>query len=151
MIGFYKVLDRLKAELTQSPFVNTITYGDISDVDLSKKTIFPLSHFIVNNFTYNGSVVQFNISLICCDIVDISKEDVTDKFVGNNNEQDVFNTQMNVIVRVLDKLKRGDLYDTKYQLEGTPNVEAFVDRFDNKLAGWTCTFDVNIPTDMSIC
>ena len=47
MTGFYKLLDTLKAELISSPFVNTVTYGDISDVDLNKQNIFPLSHFIV--------------------------------------------------------------------------------------------------------
>ena len=151
MIGFYKILDVLRQELQDIPFVNTVTYGDISDVDLSKKTIFPLSHFIVNNFTYQGSVVNLSLSLLCMDIVDESKADVVDKFKGNNNEQDVFNTQMNVILRVLDRLKRGQLFDDKYQLDGEPNIEAFVDRFDNKLAGWTCSFNVIIPSDMSIC
>jgi hypothetical protein len=151
MTGFYNLIDTLKEELKSIPFVNTVTYGDISDVDLNKQTIFPLTHFIVNNFNYQSNIVVFNISLLCMDIIDESKSDVTDVFVGNNNEQDIFNTQMNVIVRVLDKLKRGDLYSEKYQLEGQPSVEAFTDRFENKLAGWSCSFDVAIANDMSIC
>ena len=31
------------------------------------------------------------------------------------------------------------------------NCEPFVDRFENKLAGWTGTFDVVIQNDMTIC
>ena len=151
MTGFYNLIDTLKEELNSIPFVNTVTYGDISDVDLNKKTIFPLSHFIVNNFSYQSKIVVFNISLLCMDIVDESKSDVTDKFIGNNNEQDILNTQMNVIVRVLDKLNRGDLYAEKYQLQGQPNIEAFTDRFENKLVVWACTFDVAVANDMSIC
>jgi hypothetical protein len=151
MQGFYNITTKIKETLALDDFVNTVTYGDIFEIDLNKQDIFPLSHFIVNSATLNGSVWQFNISLLCMDIVDESKEDVTDKFLGNDNEQDVLNTQMAVINRLLELLRRGDLYTDLYQLEGTPQIEAFFDRFENKVAGWTLSFDVLIPNDMTIC
>lgn len=151
MVGFYNLLDKLKEELLSSPFVKTVTYGDIYEVDLNKTTIFPLSHFIVNSATYNSQVLTFSLSLICADIIDESKDNVTDQFRGNDNEQDIFNTQLNVVTRLMDMLQRGDLYADKFQLNGTPNIEAFTDRFDNKLAGWTVSFDVDVANDMSIC
>jgi len=151
MQGFYNITTKIKETLALDDFVNTVTYGDIFEIDLNKQDIFPLSHFIVNSATLNGSVWQFNMSLLCMDIVDESKEDVTDKFLGNDNEQDVLNTQMAVINRLLELLRRGDLYTDLYQLEGTPQIEAFFDRFDNKVAGWTLSFDVLIPNDMTIC
>ena len=147
--AFYNALDTMRDELLDSPFVNTVTYGDISRVDLNKKTMFPLSHFIVNNVTYGENVLTYSVSLICMDIVDISNDDVDDVFVGNNNEHDVFNTQQAVIVRVLDRLKQGSLYEELYQLEGTPSLEPFVDRFENRLAGWAVTFNVSVVNDMS--
>ena len=97
MQGFYNITTKIKETLALDDFVNTVTYGDIFEIDLNKQDIFPLSHFIVNSATLNGSVWQFNMSLLCMDIVDESKEDVTDKFLGNDNEQDVLNTQMAVI------------------------------------------------------
>jgi len=151
MQGFYNITTKIKETLALDDFVNTVTYGDIFEIDLNKQDIFPLSHFIVNSATLNGSVWQFNMSLLCMDIVDESKEDVTDKFLGNDNEQDVLNTQMAVINRLLELLRRGDLYTDLYQLEGAPTIEAFFDRFDNKVAGWTLSFDVLIPNDMTIC
>lgn len=149
MVGFYNLLNKVKAELLDSPFVNTVTYGGLDRVDLNKKTIFPLSHFMVNNVQYNHNTLTYNISLLCMDIVDISNDAVEDIFVGNNNEQDVFNTQQAVIVRVLDSLKAGDLHSDLYQLEGSPTIEPFVDRFENRLAGWAVTFDVTILNDMT--
>ena len=151
MQGFYNITTKIKETLALDDFVNTVTYGDIFEIDLNKQDIFPLSHFIVNSATLNGSVWQFNMSLLCMDIVDESKEDVTDKFLGNDNEQDVLNTQMAVINRLLELLRRGDLYSDLYQLEGSPTIEPFVDRFENKVAGWTLTFDVLIPNGMTIC
>ena len=151
MKGFYHLTDTIKTELEKDVFVNTVTYGDIFDIDLNKQTIYPLSHFIVNSGTYEGNVWRFNISLLCMDIVDFSKEDTTDEFKGNNNEHDVLNTQLAVINRLLEQLRRGDLRDTLYHLDGTPSVEPFTDRFEMGVAGWTVTFDVLIANDMTIC
>ena len=151
MTGFYKLIDIIKEELKLSPFVNTVTYGDISDIDLSKQTIFPLSHFMVNSFNYGTNVVTFSITLFCMDIIDESKDAPSDLFLGNNNEQDIFNTQMNVIGRLLANIERGQIYVDGFQLVGEPVSEAFTERFDNKLAGWSVTFDVNVMNDIGIC
>jgi hypothetical protein len=43
------------------------------------------------------------------------------------------------------------LHTELYQLDGSPTIEAFFDRFENKVAGWTLSFDVLIPNDMTIC
>lgn len=151
MKGFYNVTDKLKDTLLAEPFVNTVTFGSLDDVDLNKQTIFPLSHIIVNNTTVGTNTLTFNISILSMDIVDISKDEVEDIFVGNDNEQDVLNTQLALQTRVLNILQRGDLYTDLYQIEGDVSCEPFVDRFENKLAGWAATFDVVVQNDMTIC
>ena len=151
MKGFYNVTDKLKDTLLAEPFVNTVTFGSLDDVDLNKQTIFPLSHIIVNNTTVGTNTLTFNISILSMDIVDISKDEVEDIFVGNDNEQDVLNTQLALQTRVLNTLQRGDLYTDLYQIEGDVSCEPFVDRFENKLAGWAATFDVVVQNDMTIC
>jgi|TARA_S200002703_G_scaffold159420_1_gene172819 hypothetical protein len=151
MKGFYNVTDKLKDALIAEPFVNTVTFGSLDDVDLNKQTIFPLSHIIVNNTTVGTKTLTFNISILSMDIVDISKDEVEDIFVGNDNEQDVLNTQLALQTRVINTLQRGDLYTDLYQIEGDVSCEPFVDRFENKLAGWAATFDVVVQNDMTIC
>lgn len=151
MKGFYNVTKQIKEALEAEPFVNTVTFGSIDDVDLNKTTIFPLSHVIVNNTTVGTKTLTFNISILSMDIVDISKDEVTDIFVGNDNEQDVLNTQLALQTRVINKLQRGDLYTDLYQVEGDVSCEPFVDRFENKLAGWAATFDVIVQNDMTVC
>ena len=151
MKGFYNLTDKLKDALLAEPFVNTVTFGSLDDVDLNKQTIFPLSHIIVNNTTVGSKTLTFNVSILSMDIVDISKEATTDIFVGNDNEQDVLNTQLALLTRIINTLQRGDLYTELYQVEGDVNCEPFVDRFENKLAGWAATFDVLVQNDMTIC
>jgi hypothetical protein len=151
MNGFYTIIDKLKAHLDADIFVNTVTEGDIFKVDLAKQTIFPLAHIMVNTATFEGSVIRFNVSLIAMDIVDVSKDEVTNIYLGNDNEQDVLNTQLVVLNRAYELMRRGDMYSDLYQVDGNPTCEPFTERFENLLAGWTMTFDVLIPNDMSIC
>jgi hypothetical protein len=151
MKGFYQITTAIKDQLYKDIFVNTVSSGDIFEIDLNKQTIFPLSHIIVNNATYNGNTWIFNISVLCMDVVDFSKTEQTDQFLTNDNEQDVLHTQLMVINRLLEVLRRGDLYTDLYQLQGTPNCEPFVDRFENKIAGWTVTFDVMVSNEMTSC
>ena len=151
MTGFYNVTKKIKDALNAEPFVNTVSYGSLDDVDLNKQTIFPLSHIIVNNCNVASNTMTFNISILAMDIVDESKDEVTDIFVGNDNEQDVLNTQLEVINRVVSLLQRGDLYTDLFQVAGAVSCEPFVDRFENKLAGWAASFDVLVQNDMTVC
>ena len=151
MIGFYKLTDKIRETLQAEPFVNTVTHGSLDDIDLNKQTIFPLSHIIVNNCTVNEPTLTFNISIMAMDVVDESKLAPTDDFIGNDNEQDVLNTQLDVLTRVISLLQRGTLYTDLFQVDGAVNCEPFVDIFENKLAGWVATFDVIIKNDMTVC
>jgi hypothetical protein len=151
MKGFYQVTETIKNQLLADVNVNTVTTGDITRVDLSKQTIFPLSHLIVNSVTNEDNVLRFSLSVLAMDIVDISKEEVVDIFRGNNNEQDVLNTQLAVLNKLVQVLRGGTLFQDLYQLDGSPSFEPFYDRFENEMAGWALTFDVIINNDISIC
>jgi hypothetical protein len=152
MKGFYEISQAIKNQLDDDAFVNTVTIGDIFKIDLNKQTIFPLSHIMINSANYNGKTFNYNVSVLCMDIVDESKEATTDLFIGNDNEQDVLHTQEMVARRLLEMLNRGDLYDDGFQLSnGSASIEYFVDRFENKIAGVTMTFDVMTFNDMTIC
>ena len=152
MKGFYEISQAIKNQLDDDAFVNTVTIGDIFKIDLNKQTIFPLSHIMINSAKYNGKTFNYNVSVLCMDIVDESKESTTDLFRGNDNEQDVLHTQEMVARRLLEMLNRGDLYDDGFQLtNNSASIEYFVDRFENKIAGVTMTFDVMTFNDMTIC
>ena len=133
-MSYYGILNTIKTELNASALVNTVTEGDIFRVDLSKQTIFPLAHIMVNNATFEGNVIRYNISIIAMD-----------------NEQDVLNTQIVMLNRVYDKLIRGDYFLNAGIIDGNPNCEPFIERFENNLAGWTMTFDYLVGNEMTIC
>jgi len=155
MRQFYNITKTIKDTLEAHSQVNVVTYGDIYDVDLNKQTIFPLSHIMVNQATFEGQTVRMSITVIAMDVVDETKEDPRDQnepFYNTNNEQDILNTQLAVINDLVTELRRGTLYTDLYQLDGNPTCVPFTERFENLLAGWTATFDVLLSnTEISIC
>jgi len=155
MRQFYKITETIKNQLLLSSQCNVVTFGDIFNVDLNKQTIFPLSHIMVNQTSFEGQIVRVNLTVMAMDVVDETKEairDQNDPFFGISNEQDILNTQLAVINSVVVELRRGDLYKDLYQLDGNVTCVPFTERFESLLAGWGATFDVLMPnTEISIC
>ena len=149
--GFYLLTKAIKDQLLSDVNVNTVTTGDLYDIDLAKQSIFPLSHIIINNVTTQEQTLTFNVTVMAMDIVDESKKATTDIFVGNDNEQDVLNTQLAVLNKLVMVLRRGVLYNDQYQLDGDATLEPFYERFENRLAGWAATFNVFVRNDIDIC
>ena len=95
--GFYQLTETIKTQLLSDENVNIVTTGDITEIDLSKQSIFPLCHIIVNSVSTQEQVLAFNITVMAMDIVDVDKEATTDLFRGNDNQHDVLNTQLAVL------------------------------------------------------
>ena len=149
--GFYLLTETIKNALLDNVDVHTVTTGNLSNVNLQKQDIFPLSHIIVNSVTDSEQTLSFNISILAMDIVSRSKLETTNIFEGNNNEQDILNTQLAVLNKLIMDLRKGDLHRDKYQLQGDASLEPFYDRFENEMAGWTATIDIVIYNDITIC
>lgn len=155
MKQYYNITKKLKDTLEAHSQVNVVTEGDIFDVDLNKQTIFPLSHIQVNQATIRPQVIALNVTIIAMDVVEEATSDPRDEnepFFGIDNEQDILNTQLQVVNSVVQELSRGTLHLDKYQLEGSPVCVPFTERFENKLAGWSATLEILLPnTEISIC
>lgn len=152
MTQVYDIVNKLKDRLRTNPNVFTVTYGDLTEVDLNKTTIFPLSHLNITNVVFDGSVMNFTIQLLALDVVDYNKDAPTkDVINGNDNLQDVYNSQLQVINDVIQQLRRGDMFSDRLQLLDAPSAQPFKDRFENELAGWGVNIDVSMPNEISIC
>jgi hypothetical protein len=149
--GYYNLLEVIKNALLSDENINTVSTGDITDINLYKQDIFPIGHIIVNNVIDQENVLQFSLSVLACDVVNQSKDLTIDRFVGNNNLQDILNTQLAVLNKLTQRLRKGDLHRDLYQLDGNPSLQPFYDRFDNQLAGWSLDVDVFIYNDINIC
>ena len=145
------VVEEIKNELINNPSIKTMTFGDITDVDLGKQTIFPLAHMIIENVVHAEKTMQFSFTILTMEQIDSSKEHVNDLFLGNNNTHDILNTQLTVSNKLVTKLRKGQMYQDGYQLVGDATCEPFFDRFENVLAGWATSFTVEIFNDTDYC
>ena len=142
-MSYFKLLDTLKAQLNATNLISTVTDGQISDIDLAKQTLFPLAHIIVNSATIEGKLQRFNVTILAMDILDgKEKYDV---------EPSIMNAMLQSLNRVYEIMTRGDLNPDYIMIDGSPTLEPFTDRFENKLAGWAMTFDVVMMSEMTVC
>jgi hypothetical protein len=154
MTNVYDLITEIKSFLRANPIVNTVTFGDLSEVDLNKTTIYPLTHFMLGNTTVTNNTLQITISVLFLDIVDYTKNfnstDAGDR-QDDTNIVDIYNTQLQIANDLISHLKRGDLYREAYQLIGNPVCEPFRDRFENELAGWAVDLNIEVPNNFSVC
>ena len=143
--AFYDVVDKIKEILLEDDNMNTVTYGDITKVATEKTTIYPLGHMVVNSATVKSNIFTFSITVACMDIIDQSSIDKVD------NEMDIFNTQFAVISRLILSMSRYNMRNQGFQIVGEPTTESFTHRFEDDVAGWDVTFDVNVVQDMFVC
>lgn len=153
MNNFYNLIDTIKQLLSTSEFNNKVTFGDITDVDLGKLTNFPLIHMIIDEATINERTIDFTLRIVAADVMDVNKDYLADnEYYGNNNMQDILNTQLSVITRLINQLRRLDLVDNNYlRVDGGVTATPFLDRFENELAGWEATVVVTAKNDITIC
>ena len=151
MNSFYRVIDSIKDAVSAEPFNHQVTFGDIADIDLQKQSLFPLCHVMINNATITNNIVQQNMTIFLMDLVDVSNSEDASLFLGNDNRQDILNTQLALGTRIMRVLQKADLYRQEFEIEGDANCEPFTERFENMLAGWAITFTINTNTDMTYC
>jgi hypothetical protein len=152
MKNYYNLSTLLHDSILADPLVNRVTKGSLDKITNAKQDMYPLCHIIFNDVAFRGNTTVYNISLVMMSIVDVSKDDVVDIFKGNDNEDDVLNTTLSILNRIFERVRRGDISNLGYEvLDDTASCEPFVDRFTDAVAGWTMTFDILAPNEMTIC
>jgi hypothetical protein len=148
--ALYNIIDSLNEELSSNPFVNKVTVGRLTEIDLAKNTIFPLSHIMLNSIRHNENTLSFNLSIYNLDIVNISKEAEIGVY-GNDNTMYILSNQLYVINRLLSRLKQSTIYKDGWELDGNPDSDVIDKEMENMLTGYQTDITINVPNDISKC
>lgn len=152
MNNIFKLTDKIKEELQSNELINQVTFGDLFEVDLLKKNIYPLAHVGMSTARIGQGVAYVDMSILFLDIVDESKSEEVDHFYGNDNEHFVMNSMFSAATKTVQELMRGDLYSEGFQVdEDDVSVEFFSERFEDKLAGVGIDFTVAIKNTLDLC
>jgi hypothetical protein len=159
---YNNVINTLKQLGTEHNQIQTTTTGDIFDIDLSKKTLFPLFHINPVSVTAGESTLTYNFQLFIMDAVS-EKEDWTDANFQSadylSNEQEVLSECLQICTDII-----GIFTNSKWQSQLTNDIDApvyfsdidftlepFNERFDNMLTGWTFEIGIIVHNDFQTC
>ena len=146
MNAYYNVTQKIKDLLLEDEDINTVTKG--KDVDIEKKNIFPLAHLNVIDAGFTSTTIDFNVAVFAMDLRNHSNKPTTDKFKGNDNEDDNLNSMLYVLLRLyLKLLKLGDVY----MLTNVQRPEPFTEARMNVVDGWVMRFTIEVPIDEAVC
>jgi len=84
------------------------------------------------------------------DIVEETKENDKEQiepFYGNNNKQDVLNTQLMVLNGLQSSLRRGGLFQQDFIVDNNLTASLVEERFENLLVGWEMDVTVEVPNN----
>jgi len=150
MNSYYKITKALSEVLQSHANINTVVIGNLSEIDAAKQNIYPLAQIVVGPTGFENGIIRFNVKVLCMDLVvqysDLPDHDIT-SIKGSDNKQDVYNSMLAVVNGLQTNLKRGILYNAKYQLDGFPTATPFEDSYGNLLTGWMLDFTLLIPNN----
>jgi len=148
MNSLFALTDAIKNELDNNVLLNSVTYGDVDEIELLKSNRYPLAHVGISTGTISDSTSEINLSIIFIQQVDDVKEQ-EDSF--NDSELYAQNNMLSAATRLVQVLKRGDLYQQGFQLEEDATLEFFGDRFTDRVAGVTIDMTITIKNQASVC
>lgn len=154
--NYLRLIEMISSNMKQMEYVNSVTTGDLFEIDLNKTTLFPLVHIIVNNVTLgdDSGIMNYNVTIMAMDIVnDFKGEDQIDDplLFGEDNEQFVLNNTLTTLNKLNEFLYRGRLHNGNFEIVSAGSCEPFFDRFENRLAGWSYTATIAVNNNIDIC
>lgn len=148
MNSLFALTDAIKQELDSNVLLNSVSYGDVDEIELLKTNKYPLAHVGISTGTISDSTSTIEMSVIFIQQVDDVK---TQEDSFNDSELYAQNSMLAAATRLVQVLKRGDLYAQGFQLEDDATVDFFGDRFTDKVAGVTVDMTVTIKNSVSVC
>lgn len=150
---FFQAVELIKTQLENDPDVNTISFNIRSQADLYKKNIYPIA--VINPIdrpdliTVQTASYTFEVGVF--DQVDLSTDDVLDKFYGNDNNYDILGTTDEIISR-LTKYLVGQYNDYGIEVTSITNPVPTTYGDKNILSGWYFQITLEVPnTNLSSC
>ena len=148
--SYNNVIDTLKCEGEQHLNIQTVTSGDIWEIDLEKNTLFPLFHINPVNVTVSLNTRTFNFQLFVMDLVEPDE----------SNEQEVLSDCLEIMNDIIAIYKHGEIlygYDAahgqepRYFIDNDFTIEPFTERFDNSVTGWVMSFAIIVENELNSC
>mgnify|MGYP003124787688 FL=1 len=151
-MSYFKLINGIKDILRTDARVTTITEGDIDDLDAYKQNIPVMAHIVVNSGTMEDNINVYDVVVSVLDIVVENNNITVEKFLGNDNKQEVYELTDNIIRRMFMHFKRNSVGQDIF-ISDNPSLQKVLDtETQNRLAGWEMSFSVGVPSsEIDVC
>ncbi len=141
MGSFSQTTNRLISYLQGHDIINTVTFGDSSEFDLSKATKFPLAHLIPVSTSLAEGYTTYNYQILIATTFRSSKDDKVEVL-----------DQMAIVTEHLHKaLVRGTLFDEQIRTNVDNTADPIYDERQNRVYGWSLSVSVTVPANIDVC
>ena len=152
---YYNVLNYFKTIMTNHPGIETVSQGDINDIDVVEFPTYPLGNILILNAVLGDSVTTYTCQLTIADKIKLKNNES----VGVHNKQtipffgtdDLVDIHANTLSIINDLTSYTQYAVDNFDINDDVSCEAFKDTFENGLAGWVATFDVTTHNDRPRC
>lgn len=147
--------------------IETVSVGDIFDINLEKMEKMPLLHINPVNVTTGDSELLYNFQIFICDLVSekdnwqtYNAKGLTKLIDNKNNEQQVYNQTLEIATDFIGMLRHStrqsiagvnDINHPIYFTQDQFTIEPFSERFDNMLCGQVFQLGVKVMNDFETC
>lgn len=152
---YYNVLNYFKTIMTNHPSIQRVTYGDNWSLDSEEFPQYPIGNVIITNARFQDKVLHYTVQLTIADKIKLknnesigssNSEDVP--FFGTDDTVDIHANTFSILNDLISFTQRGT---EAFDIVTDPNAVPFKNEFPNALAGWVCTFDLEVFNTQDIC
>lgn len=142
VITYNQVIDRIETILNDNPLVQTITKGDIWEVD-NKEIVYPQVHIVTEGVDFSTYELKYKFRLFIMDLVEKDE----------SNEQEVLSDTLQMLQDIIAKLLNPTDPEASrdLRLDRDITAEDFTERFNNEVAGWTAEIGITVDYTANEC
>jgi len=152
---YYNVLDYFKTIMNNHPSIAFVSQGDLYSIDTNQFPTYPLGNILINGARFDGHTTIYRCQLLVADkIKDKNNEssgirnNQTIPFYGTDDVVDIHANSFAILNDLLSFTAEGT---TNFSINSAINLEAFIDKYDNGLAGFVANFELTTFNDRPKC
>ena len=152
---YYNIVNYFKTIMVNHPSIQRVTYGNDFELDSEEFPQYPLGNVLITNARFSDKVVHYTVQLTIADKVKLknnesigssNSEDVP--FYGSDDTVDIHANTLSILNDLLSFTRNGT---NAIDIMTEPNAVPFKNEFPNALAGWVCTFEIEVFNQQDIC
>lgn len=152
---YYNVINYFKTIMSNHPSIQRVTYGDNWGLDSDEFPQYPIGNVLITNARFQEKVLHFSVQLTIADKVKLKNDESIGSsnfesipFYGSDDTVDIHANTLSILNDLLAFTQRGT---EALDVVTEPIAVPFKNEFPNALAGWVCTFDLEVFNQQDIC